>query len=630
MKGLQGLAEAYVRDNRAMIELVDVPSGWIHFPATYLEEGQRNVKTFGVKNVTQEAVDVGVRSDLGERLVFWLDKGATSHGGAHAEPSTSLNIIIPPSTTMTISLAFLTQANDIRCEVYGSSSIHSSISIRARDRTLTLPFFANVCRSLFTASLIDPTGLAPGPQQSSGQLVLDFGSEPVVGQVYHRDIFLVNRSEIELVWTTAVVSARFKDAVWFSLRDLDSENVFGVDQSSQPVPLPALFSRHLRLELRVKEPIEKFDFDFIISNAHGSGNVVTCRAVGSGQGETDVLKMVSTVDFGQICDGVWAKKLVTVKNAGEKAMDMKLSATAGHEVVFRLADVAGEDPDEVPARRRSPSPTFGLRSERSVHTSESSRRDMSLPPTRPLSRVTSTSSYRWHTDATESDDDEPESFPEPLASLVNRSEVAAEKPSNQIEDLVMRPGVEYRIFIFYRPAHAPGPQHETGFEVFLDFGSRRRAIACTAQSCTSFIEISNQMVDYGEVTIGDTKTATITINNLSALSAKVQMAAISKVLSVNRNVIVIPPFESKEEKVDFFPRRINERYEKQVFVRNLLNRPNGKLFHGRADQTKSRRSDRGMWMVSHQASPTRPHICGVVSRALSARHLGGINDRQSS
>jgi hypothetical protein len=64
---------------------------------------------------------------------------------------------------------------------------------------------------------------------------------------------------------------------------------------------------------------------------------------------------------------------------------------------------------------------------------------------------------------------------------------------------------------------------------------------------------------------------------MSALLAKIEIAAISKVLNTNRNVIVIPPHETVEEKIEFFPRRINDKYEKQMFVRNLLNRANDQL-----------------------------------------------------
>lgn len=656
---------------------------------------------------------------------------------------------------------------------------------------LNLPFFATVCKSHFTAALLDPsTGLASNSHQGSGQMVIDFGSECVMGQEYHRDILLVNRSEIELVWMTAVVNSRYKDQAWFSLRDLDSENVFGVDTSSQPVPLPSLSSRHLRLTLRIREPVIDFAFDFVISNVNQSGNLVTCRAIGSGQSSSadNVLKLLSgtNLDFGQVVDGMWSKTLITCKNAGDKPMDVRFSASQGQEVCFRLAGVAGDDMDEdilldsrikripgvpgqtavtgsnipgvgqgvhdnhallaapprssarsaerergrmtsSPLRSRPTSPSGSSRFGASVYGSEShgaynghryetdsqvpsyafsgthttgpSLRDPSLPPSRPLSRVASrSSSYRYaHTDATESDEDESEApflggaeaVPPPsqsgasasgfssgyapsigtsvggAASVTSSSMAPPPPPSNasstgsasevmydrtipnQIEELTMRPGTEYRVWVLYRPRRdtlntpvVAGQLRTNTFKVFLDStisrtagnavvagkgkeGGGRRTIHCSAESCTSLIRVSTSLpvaagapaqppshvqsqgqssitelddagnpidptltappsttprIDFGEVTVGASKSATIRIENLSQLSAKVEIAAISKVLSTNRNVIVIPPRESVEEKVEFFPRRINERYEKQVFVRNLLNRANGTSF----------------------------------------------------
>lgn len=566
-------------------------------------------------------------------------------------------------------------------------------------QTLNIPLFATVCRSFFTLAMIDPTsGRTSGNQVSSGRLELDFGPDSVIGGEYHRDILLVNRSEVELVWSTAVVNCRNKDAVWFSLRDLDSENVFGVDTSSQPVPLPALSSRHLRLELRVREPIAEFDFDFILSNVNQPGNVVTCHVIGSGVAEVgeNPLKILSenNVDFGEICDGVWSRKVVNCKNTGDKPIDVKFSATEGYEVVFRLAGVAGDDMDEeVPtasssklsrrpirsgsgsdkrgpsesrrgrelsvsrsrksSRGGSPSSSGGLDSssmgdEHSPYLSASfpvnltadlSRhlsaldgprslpggsgfhetrsasgiRDSSQPGSRPLSRVTSrTSSYLHHT-GLESDIEEDELGGDPSFMSVSSdtglssspptdsihstgssalaSEVAEQSMPNQIEELTMRPGTEYRILLLYRPAKdttnppdVAGALREANFRVYLDSTTSagrathnsRRTIKCTAKSCTSLISISTGgRIDFGDVTVGASKNAIITIRNHSALSARVEIAAISKVLSANRNVIVIPPLESVEERIEFFPRRINERYEKQIFVRNLLNRVNG-------------------------------------------------------
>jgi hypothetical protein len=192
---------------------------------------------------------------------------------------------------------------------------------------------------------------------------------------------------------------------------------------------------------------------------------------------------------------------------------------------------------------------------------------------------------------------QPISVPAPSAPTFMDTVACSSDLPNQIEELTMRPGTEYRIMVLYRSPRdttsAPevaGALRRTSFRVYLDFSpasrssragpptKTRQTISCTAESCTSVIKLATgNKIDFGEVTVGASKSAVITIANLSALSARVEIAAISKVLSTNRNVIIIPPFESVDEKVEFFPRRINDSYEKQLFVRNLLNRANGKF-----------------------------------------------------
>ncbi|WWC90908.1 uncharacterized protein L201_005846 [Kwoniella dendrophila CBS 6074] len=671
--------------------------------------------------------------------------------------------------------------------VHRAFSVHGSITIRAitsatsplqtvpeiptappnlAHQIINLPFFATVCRSLFTAAPINPLqGLVTGSQVSSGELVIDFGSNSVVADKYYRDILLVNRSEIELIWKTTVVSSPYKDAVWFELRDLDSENVFGVDHSSQPVPLPALSSRHLRLEMRAKAVISEFDFTFLISNANQSGNVVTCKAVGMilPEKSDDPLVLLSSnnLDFGQIIDGTWSRQMITCKNNGDKPIDVKFSATKGYDVVFRLAGVAGEDLDEdIPMERpriastnlsntknetrkdpaltktstkdgshrgrdlmqqhqqsalrdpRAESPvsntTGTAHSQRSrptssIYSSEmlgassvpgdfgrpwsqtpanndidsssasgfsdhasnhgqdntsQAHREASQPPSRPLSRVTSrTSSYLLHTgDELDGDSvgDDDEGYLEPpffggdptnsnnnanlqVRSTVSNAVTLANEQviHNQIEEVTMRPGTEYRIYVLHRPQidmeNPPGiagKLRKSNFKVYLetiqaqqhsrsssnnksssntdslikDLGmsssaaasisaqsssnpittnssnNRKITINCSIESCTSLITLpEGKILDFGQVTVGASRSLPIKIQNLSELSAKVEIAAISKVISSNKNMIIIPPFEVIEEKMEFFPRRINEKYEKECFVRNLLNRKNDQV-----------------------------------------------------
>lgn len=718
-----GLLASRLATKDPLIQVTDVPSGWIHLQSTYLDSaaGRNRIRSFGLRNVSSSTVDIEVASDLEDQLVFWSsddsEAGSSSASSVSASsicdsgtqdikvsieagqtktmylafrpttsrPSTPGNSTpssdggftpklpaatgaeemspvfggrLPSTTTATsqgtslmsdtistsaLSSSNLSQGRNPRRAdpVHRSFSVHGSVLVRATSQALdtaldpptgqdiTIPFFATVCRSFFSLAAIEPaSGLTLGQQQSSGTLTIDFGTDNAVGSEVHRDMLLVNRSEIDLVWSTSVIHAPNKDSIWFSMRDLDSENVFGVDSSAEPVPLPALSSRHLRLTLRATAPVSDFDFEFVVSNVHQIGNSVTCHAVGSYHCETtdDSLRILSgsTLDYGQINDGTWAKKLISAKNAGDRAIDVHYSATPGYEVVFRLAGVAGEDIDEdVPAR-----PT--LADKRSTALSRTSTRDGTrsrdtpagsrLPhdpneewfanergegsvgtSSRPLSRVTSRGSSHvpTRTDADSDDSDEPppasRSTLEP-PSIRPSDNLADRDIPNQIEELTMRPGTEYRVFAMYRPARdltnppeIAGALRPSTFKVFLDSApasqrSRpaatraRKVIHATAESCTSLIAIpSGHLIDFGEVTVGASKSTTIAIQNLSALSARVEIAAISKVLNTNRSVIVIPPFETVNERLDFFPRRINDRYEKQVFVRNHLNKANNQL-----------------------------------------------------
>ena len=533
-------------------------------------------------------------------------------------------------------------------------------------QTLIIPFSAAGCRSLLAVGLIDPTtGQVNQVLQSSGQLAIDFGNEPVTGHTYHRDILLVNRSEIDLVWNTAIVNARHKDAVWFSLRDLDAENVFGVDRSAHPIPVPPLSSRRLRLELRVKAAILDFDFDFVISNSNQAGNIVTCRARGSGQagGQDQALRILTGlyIDFGQIHDRQWVRKLIAIKNTSLEAFDVKLSSTPGYDVAFRLAGVSADDADEeLPLRptrshlssdslsrtssrdgirsratssvraSREPSPTRHSEHRLSHHGQHSMLtellrqhgteadpralpaqnggfnphdRQVYRPPSRTLSRVVSrTSSYYLPASSEDSDEDreesllpdsasskrtDPRSYPDPVLPTLD-SGVA-----DRLQEIKVPPDTERRFFVLFRssapsdPLAASANFRRTSFKVSLDCvlpsgTTARHTISCTALACSVKISVEPKWIDFGATTIGSVKSATITLMNLSALTAKIEIAAISKVLSTNRNTIVIPPFEKLEEKFDFFPRRVNDHYEKQILVRNLLNRADDHLIEVRS------------------------------------------------
>lgn len=56
----------------SLVQLLDVPSGWIHLQSTYLDgAGARKVRSFGLRNLADADVDVSVASDLDGQILFW-------------------------------------------------------------------------------------------------------------------------------------------------------------------------------------------------------------------------------------------------------------------------------------------------------------------------------------------------------------------------------------------------------------------------------------------------------------------------------------------------------------------------------------------------------------------------------
>ena len=173
---------------------------------------------------------------------------------------------------------------------------------------------------------------------------------------------------------------------------------------------------------------------------------------------------------------------------------------------------------------------------------------------------------------------------------------AGESQHNQLEELVLRPGAQYRVVVSHRPPREPldatysaGRLRETTFRVFLDHarvrdharahgGLQRQTIDCHLRTCTPFISVAPRTVDFGMAGVGTRKTGQIAVTNHSDLSTRILMRFVSKVLSMYMDAITIPARQTVEVKMDFFPRRVNDAYRKQITVMNLLNRHNDQIF----------------------------------------------------
>ena len=112
----------------ALVQILDVPSGWIHLQSTYLDgAGTRKVRSFGLKNLADIEVGVIVSSDLGGQILFWTadderrsplsahepvlmiatSSSSSSVSSTSNSPGTpSLHVTVPPLSTITVHLSF--------------------------------------------------------------------------------------------------------------------------------------------------------------------------------------------------------------------------------------------------------------------------------------------------------------------------------------------------------------------------------------------------------------------------------------------------------------------------------------------------------------------------------------------
>lgn len=175
-----------------------------------------------------------------------------------------------------------------------------------------------------------------------------------------------------------------------------------------------------------------------------------------------------------------------------------------------------------------------------------------------------------------------------------------ESQHNQMEELVMRPGAQYRVVVSYRPPREPldaeysaGKLKTTTFRVYLDYtcardnsrahgGRQRREIVCRTRTCTPFISLAPRIVDFGMASVGARKSAQVAVTNHSELSTRIMLRFTSKVLSMYMDEITVPARQTVELKMEFFPRRVNESYRKQITVMNMLNRENDQILEVRA------------------------------------------------
>ncbi|KAL5032177.1 hypothetical protein BDV3_000767 [Batrachochytrium dendrobatidis] len=157
----------------------------------------------------------------------------------------------------------------------------------------------------------------------------------------------------------------------------------------------------------------------------------------------------------------------------------------------------------------------------------------------------------------------------------------------RIDEVQLRSGTERTIEICYKPAlDAATPDYRAGklikrnFRITLMYAHpsqqtrEKKTIQAVARTCTSFIEVTPQLLNFGDTDVNTFKSLPIQITNCSELPARVELRFVSKVLNSFRGEMTIHARQHIEVKIDIYPRKINPDYCKQITVVNLLNREN--------------------------------------------------------
>lgn len=178
-----------------------------------------------------------------------------------------------------------------------------------------------------------------------------------------------------------------------------------------------------------------------------------------------------------------------------------------------------------------------------------------------------------------------------IPPLLQQTEYTDEENTTKVEDIVLRAGAEKTIIVSYRPVkdepnsiHAGQFKKQNNFQISIEYRPSKstqpketKIIQCKARTCTSFVHVTPQNVDFGQTDVGTQKTFPIQITNLSDICAHVELVFESKVLSCTHGDMLIQPHETVELKLDIFPRKINPTYRRQIKLVNYLNHENDQI-----------------------------------------------------
>lgn len=154
-----------------------------------------------------------------------------------------------------------------------------------------------------------------------------------------------------------------------------------------------------------------------------------------------------------------------------------------------------------------------------------------------------------------------------------------------VEEIALRPGTERVIEVLYKQkldakTHDFWGGHliKRAFKISVHYSvagtstTRKKTIHCKALTCTSFIQLDPDSINFGDTYINTQKTKIVKVKNMSDLPAKFVCKHSSKVLYTHIGIHHIPPNGETTLKVQIEPRKANPDYRKPIKIINLHNK----------------------------------------------------------
>ncbi|KAG0164422.1 hypothetical protein DFQ28_010304 [Apophysomyces sp. BC1034] len=355
------------------------------------------------------------------------------------------------------------------------------------DYQLSVKFRASVCQSVLWTDVTE-TGL-------------NF-DDCMLGEVYHKDFTIQNKSEIDLYWLLNTVDlSNLNREDWLQFTDPETNEV--LDNR----PIPGYSHRRIRLTFMPKE-VGEFNYDLQVENANDARNVVQTKIHATVRSithkESLIVSSGNVIDFGDCISGQWTKQQVVLNNVSESPVEVRFMPE-GADVIFDIksnldaseeTDAGGADTPETKTKwigrkytrdgtrsaMTTPTATVASLTELSAPSSEVSSRSTSPTSSTHAARTSeydgsysvsleSSTGIRIHTpslrsivnDASMVDDSDSDmgldsrraastAFSE--GSLTNGQStplLSTAESYTRIEDLVLKPGKERVIQVSYRP-----------------------------------------------------------------------------------------------------------------------------------------------------------------------------------